>query len=1050
MIFSRIKNLLRGSTRNYDGAAGGRRWRGHPDMPSTLSAMHAARGALARRARYLAANNPLAASAVEAWVSALTGTGIKPQSTHSDQTVRTALNLAFENWTDDADADGLTDFYGQQAIMVRRMVIDGEAFALLVNDGDGLHVRLLDAEQVDASLNRELRDGGRIVQGIEFDAAGHRVAYHVLPERPGMPFAVLPLTPKRVPAEFVVHMFRPEVPGQVRGVSWFAPVLLRLADLDAWRDAQLARQKVAAMLAGFVTNLDGSGQPFDGEQQGSSLVGTLTPGELKFLDPGQDIKFSTPANIGAEVIDFAKVTEREIAVGLGLPAAHLTGDLSEVNYSSIRAGLVEFRRRVDAINYLSNKTAASAPDILEFTKRAAPLASQFGLTAVQADAFGAAMISAGFQSEVAYTSFQNMGLALTKGASATGRQKAAFQSLGLSSKTVAKNMQKDAVGTIQNVLARIRKVPAAMRAALISDLFGNEAKALAPLITNEKLLAETLGYVADQTQYAGSAQAEYDERSKTTSNAMQLFRNRVNDLGISIGDALIPGLNALLDRVGPIVTSVSQLAQRFPMVTNAIVGVTAAVIGFRVASIGAQFAGLFLKQSFLDAGIAALSASRSIGRIAFAPVVAGFNALRSAMVGYTAAAAVGGHGTALSAMGQSLMGLLNPVRLVTGAFRVMKLALIGTGIGAIAVGIAAAGTWIYNNWTGISTAFEAFKGAFSRAIEPIMPAIQPVLDGFQWLWEKVSNLLGPIDELGGGWARVGLAAGKFVGDAVVAIVQLPGKIVAFAGEMVDAGMALIQSMWDGIKAKFDEVVAWFKGIPSRIRDAIGNIDVSGLIKWPSLPSWLGGGSPSGKANADAGGAVTNMLNGMDKRERGGPVRAGGTYLVGERGPELVTFPQAGFVHDALKTVRIMRNAALASAVALPAAAAPMMPKWQAPPSISMPDWPKPPKLSVPDWPAAAAPAAQARQAPNVNVGGVTIHVQAAPGQSPEQLADAVARQLSAKLNALFGSTAWSCRLRIRRGALWRPILLPQRVIPISCEFLSTPCSAKVGTAMARK
>ncbi len=339
-------------TRSYDGAGGGRRWRGHPDMPVMLSAMHAARGPLARRARYLAANNALAASGVEAWVSALVGTGVKPQSSHQDQSVRQALNLAFETWTDDADADGLTDFYGLQALMVRRMVVDGEAFGLLVNDSGGLRVRLIDAEQVDPSLNRELPGGGRIVQGVEFDAAGRRVAYHVLPERPGMPFARLALTPQRVSAEDVIHLFRPETPGQVRGVSWFAPVILRLADLDSWRDAQLVRQKVAAMLAGFVTSTDGSGQPFDGEaDQRGNLVGGLEPGTLKFLDPGQDVRFSEPARVGTEVIDFARVTEREIAVGLGLPASVLTGDLSAVNYSSIRAGLVEWRRRIEALQH---------------------------------------------------------------------------------------------------------------------------------------------------------------------------------------------------------------------------------------------------------------------------------------------------------------------------------------------------------------------------------------------------------------------------------------------------------------------------------------------------------------------------------------------------------------------------------------------------------------------------------------------------------------------------------------------------------------------------
>lgn len=79
--FQKIANVF---TRSYAGAGGGRRWRGQAEMPVMLSAMHAARGPLARRARYLAGSNPLAASGVEAWVSGLVGTGIKPQSAHAD------------------------------------------------------------------------------------------------------------------------------------------------------------------------------------------------------------------------------------------------------------------------------------------------------------------------------------------------------------------------------------------------------------------------------------------------------------------------------------------------------------------------------------------------------------------------------------------------------------------------------------------------------------------------------------------------------------------------------------------------------------------------------------------------------------------------------------------------------------------------------------------------------------------------------------------------------------------------------------------------------
>src|SRR5690606_28199039 len=117
-------------------------------------------------------------------------------------------------------------------------------------------------------------------------------------------------------------------------------------------------------------------------------------------------------------------------------------------------------------------------------------------------------------------------------------------------------------------------------------------------------------------------------------------------------------------------------------------------------------------------------------------------------IGFLAAGAAGGPGAAFAAMGSGLLGLLNPIRLVTGAFRMLKVALIGTGIGAIVIAIAMAGAWIYENWSGISAMFEAFGIAFMAAIGPIMPALQPVIDGVQWLWDMITRLIGPIDASG--------------------------------------------------------------------------------------------------------------------------------------------------------------------------------------------------------------------------------------------------------------------------------------------------------------
>lgn len=336
----------------YDGAAGGRRLRHAGEMPITISSQLAAHTTLAKRGRYLVANNGFARSGCAAWTSQLVGAGITAQSAAPDPVARKIINAAWQRFVDECDSDGLADFNGIQAVVAERLVVDGECFAVSIHDDHGrLQIRLMDATQVDGAYHTELARGARIVGGVEFDESGRRVAYHAFKQRPGLPI-MTSLELVRLPAEDVCHVFRVETPGQVRGVSWFASIILRLADMDQAHDAQLMRQKVAALLAGFIVDPNGEAGGFDGKSDGGgNLDGGLEPGTLKVLGPGQDIRFSDPAAIGMESIEFLKITAREIAVGLGVPYEALTGDLTDVNYSSIRAGLVDFRRRAEAYQH---------------------------------------------------------------------------------------------------------------------------------------------------------------------------------------------------------------------------------------------------------------------------------------------------------------------------------------------------------------------------------------------------------------------------------------------------------------------------------------------------------------------------------------------------------------------------------------------------------------------------------------------------------------------------------------------------------------------------
>lgn len=336
-------------TRRFDAAAGGRRWSSRPSFGRTGAETLAASTPIRSRARYFVANNPWAANGVSALVTGLVGYGIKPASQHPDAATRATIGGALTTWAKRTDAERRTDLYGLQAAVVRAMIVDGEAFIHLETRPDGLKLRLLPAEMVDESKTADLPGGGYLIAGIEFNSAGERVAYHVLKSRPTDVFAAT-YGSIRVPAEDMIHLMQPIGAGQVRGVSWLAPILLRLSELDQLEDALAVGVKTAAMFAGFLVDQNGTGEPFDASDDSGLLSRGLEPGVLQRLPSGFDIRFSTPQQ-AQQTAEFVSHQIRAIAAGLGVPAHLVSGDLRDANYGSLRAGMVAFRQKLEQIQH---------------------------------------------------------------------------------------------------------------------------------------------------------------------------------------------------------------------------------------------------------------------------------------------------------------------------------------------------------------------------------------------------------------------------------------------------------------------------------------------------------------------------------------------------------------------------------------------------------------------------------------------------------------------------------------------------------------------------
>jgi len=338
--------------RRFDAAAGGRRWDARPTFgrvgPETLAATAPIRS----RARHSYANDPYARNGIDAYVTAAVGFGIKSESAHPDDAMRDALGAYFARWSERADAEGRTTLAGLQREIVRALKVDGEAFAAIETGPDGLpRLRMIPAELVDESYTRDLDGGGYVVAGVEFNSAGERVAYHIFRDRPTDVFAsVRPA--ERIPADRILHVFEPLGAGQVRGISSLAPILLRLSELDQLEDALLVKEKISAMMMAFLVDTNGTAadSPFDGESAGSILESGLEPGTMKFLPSGWDVRLSQPQQ-AAQSAEFLAHQIRAIAAGLGVPVHLVDGNLAQANYSSLRAGSVAFRQRVEALQW---------------------------------------------------------------------------------------------------------------------------------------------------------------------------------------------------------------------------------------------------------------------------------------------------------------------------------------------------------------------------------------------------------------------------------------------------------------------------------------------------------------------------------------------------------------------------------------------------------------------------------------------------------------------------------------------------------------------------
>jgi len=237
-----------------------------------------------------------------------------------------------------------------QHVIIETLPQDGEFLVRKVRGFDNpfrFALQLLPVDCLNEELNKDLPNGNKIRMGVERDVWKRPVAYHIRTEDTSDIFYSLQADTKneRLPASDVIHGFIPTSINQLRGIPWFHTAAPGMHMLGGYEEAAVVAARSGAANMGFLEKTPDANGSYvaDDEDESGNKINDFSPGTIEALPAGYKFSASDFDYPHAQFPSFCKHVLRRISAGLQVSYNSLSGDLESVNYSSIRAGLLEER-----------------------------------------------------------------------------------------------------------------------------------------------------------------------------------------------------------------------------------------------------------------------------------------------------------------------------------------------------------------------------------------------------------------------------------------------------------------------------------------------------------------------------------------------------------------------------------------------------------------------------------------------------------------------------------------------------------------------------------
>ena len=456
----------------------------------------------------------------------------------------------------------------------------------------------------------------------------------------------------------------------------------------------------------------------------------------------------------------------------------------------------------DAINHLSNSTPATAANIVNTLSRVGGVAKQFGLTEKQTASLATAFIALGRPPEVAGTAINGMLTKLMTADKGGKKFQAALKGMGVSAKQLKDDIAKNGEQALVKFLKQIEKIPKKQQMGVLVDLFGLEyADDVAALVGGLKTYEQAIQSLQatdknGKLAFLGSMEREFTAQRETTAKQIQLLKNSLVGLGITVGTILLPAVNRFVDWAKQATDSLNAWAHENPKLVQTIVSLTASLL--------ALVAGGFVARVMFNRLKAAVLATQAV----YAAFRTTLLIVNTAMQNGEALAALSGN------LGRLVRAFTAARTAIMGFSLASSTALLAYPITWIVVAIAAAALLIYTYWKPIKAFFIGFWQGLQDGIAPILPVLEMIGAGWKGLFDLAMAFLSPIitwfrelgfvsDETAQSAQGFGYFFGTMLGSVLGSVITIGNMIVSGWSMIFDGIFSFASTAWENIKAAFD-------------------------------------------------------------------------------------------------------------------------------------------------------------------------------------------------------------------------------------------------------